>query len=42
MIASVLCEKYADLLDSDWKLTRSDVERDVAALFGGNFERFIA
>jgi hypothetical protein len=42
VIASVLCEKYADLLDSGWKLTRSDIERDVAALFGGNFERFIA
>ncbi|MBI1929311.1 glucuronate isomerase, partial [Candidatus Poribacteria bacterium] len=41
MIAHVLVEKYQDLLDSGWGLTKAEIQRDVAALFGGNFHQFV-
>ncbi|MCZ6677323.1 MAG: glucuronate isomerase [Candidatus Poribacteria bacterium] len=41
IIADVLADKYQDLLDSGWGLTEAEIERDVAALFGGNFHRFV-
>ena len=41
-IAKVLIDKYQDLADTDWPVTTDDIERDVANLFGGNFERFLA
>jgi hypothetical protein len=37
----VLEEKYSDLSDTGWHVTRSEVERDVRALLGGAFESFI-
>jgi hypothetical protein len=42
IIAKVLTEKYQDLVATGWPLTRKDVDRDVAALFGGEFQRFCA
>ena len=41
IIADVLTDKYSDLLDSGWRLEREEIERDVAGLLGGNFDRFI-
>lgn len=41
ILAEVLEEKYADLSDTGWHVTRSEVERDVHALLGGAFESFI-
>jgi len=40
VIAEVLTEKYADLVDSGWALKKTDIERDVTALFGVSFPRF--
>lgn len=42
ILAKVLSEKYSDLADTGWIVSRSEVERDVHALLGGEFERFIA
>jgi hypothetical protein len=41
IIADVLVDKYSDLLDTGWVLTRGEIERDVRNLFSANFERFI-
>jgi len=41
-IADVLASKYEDLARTGWAVTREEIERDVAGLFGGNFERFCA
>jgi len=41
IIAKVLVDKYHDLADTGWTVTAHDVERDVANLFGSNFERFL-
>ncbi len=41
IIADVLVEKYQSLLDVQWTLTKSEIERDVNNLFGGNFEQFL-
>ncbi len=40
-IAEVLVEKYQTLLDVGWDLSKSEIERDVNNLFGGNFDRFL-
>ncbi len=41
-IARVLVDKYRDLAATGWALSSEDIDRDVANLFGGNFERFLA
>ena len=41
IIASVLCEKYQDLMDTGWALTGEEIRRDVNKLFGGTFEEFL-
>ena len=41
VVAKVLDEKYCDLADTGWHITRADIERDVQALFGGSFEAFL-
>ena len=41
IIAGVLVEKYTLALESGWVATSDEVERDVANLFGGNFNRFV-
>lgn len=40
IIAEVLADKYEDLLRTGWKITESDVRRDVADLLADNFNRF--
>lgn len=40
IIASALADKYADLAQTGWEISRQEIERDVTNLFGGNFERF--
>lgn len=41
IIADVLVEKYQSLIEVGWTLKKSEIERDVDNLFGGNFERFL-
>jgi hypothetical protein len=40
IIAGILTEKYADLAQTGWVTTEAEIRRDVAALFGGAFDRF--
>ena len=41
LIGEVLEEKYTDLLATGWTLTPDEVRRDIGALFGDNFHRFL-
>ena len=41
VIADVLTQKYAALMDAGWTLTKTDIRRDVTALFSGNFKAFV-
>ncbi len=40
LIARVLVDKYADLIQTGWEPREGEIERDVKNLFGGAFERF--
>jgi hypothetical protein len=40
LIAQVLVDKYSDLAQTGWQVSRPEIERDVKDLFGGAFERF--
>lgn len=42
IIGRVLTEKYSDLLETGWQLSRPEIERDVRDIFGGSFEQFCA
>lgn len=41
IIADVLTDKYVDLAATGWLPTEQEIRRDVAALFGENFWRFV-
>jgi hypothetical protein len=41
IIADVLYEKYAGIMEAGWPLTREDIERDAKDLFADNFRRFV-
>ena len=41
MLARVLTDKYADLLESGWAISAEQIEREVADLLGGSAMRFI-
>jgi hypothetical protein len=41
IIAEVLIDKYRDLADAGWELKRTDIQRDVTAMFSGNFRSFV-
>jgi len=41
LIGDVLTRKYADLMDAGWTLTKADIQRDVTAMFSGNFKAFV-
>jgi hypothetical protein len=41
LIADVLTEKYADILDTGWQVGEDEIRRDVENMFGGNAKRFI-
>ncbi len=40
VISKVLVEKYSDLQETGWTVSRADIDRDVTTLFGGAFEAF--
>lgn len=42
LIADVLADKFEDIAETGWAVTGEEIERDVARLFGGNFEDFLA
>lgn len=42
IIGKVLVDKYSDLAETGWKISREEIERDVRDLFGGAFEKFCA
>ena len=42
VVAPILAEQYKKLIEAGWVVSRADVERDVALLFGGAFEAFMA
>jgi hypothetical protein len=39
-LAKVLADKYRDLAQTGWEIKREEIQRDVANLLGGAFERF--
>lgn len=41
IIGDVLLDKYAVVLATGWRLEESEIQRDVAKLFGGNFWNFL-
>ncbi len=40
IIARALVDKYSDLAQTGWQVSRAEIERDVKDLFGGAFEQF--
>jgi hypothetical protein len=42
ILARVLADKYADLIQSGWEAGMQEMQRDVQDLLGGSFERFCA
>ncbi len=42
IVAKVLVEKYSDLAQTGWQVSREEIQRDVKQLFGGEFKRFCA
>ena len=38
----MLSEQYAKIVAAGWEVSADDVRRDVALLFGGAFEAFLA
>ncbi len=42
VISRVLVEKYCELADTGWRVTESEVRRDVNDVLGGSFEKFCA
>jgi hypothetical protein len=40
VIAEALAEKFAGLAQAGWHASKAEIERDVAELFGGGFEKF--
>jgi hypothetical protein len=40
LIAKVLVDKYSDLAQTGWQVSRAEIQRDVQDLFGGAFDRF--
>jgi hypothetical protein len=41
IIGKVLADKYADLAATGWQVSESEIRRDIANLYGGNFESFL-
>ena len=42
VIGRVLADKYRDLVDAGWRLTRAEIERDVRLMLRDNFLEFVA
>jgi hypothetical protein len=41
IIGNVLAEKYEDLADAGWPLTKAEIQRDAKQFFSGNFAEFL-
>ena len=41
ILGRVLADKYTDLLEAGWHVTRAEISRDVAMLLGGSFEAWL-
>ena len=41
MLTDLLASKYADLVDRGWRVSRTDIRRDVHRLLGGAYEEFL-
>ena len=41
IIGDVLIEQYKNLLKTDWKITKSEIKRDIWRYFGGAYEEFL-
>lgn len=41
IIARILVDKYTDVAQTGWQVQKSEIRRDVASLFGGNFWNFV-
>jgi hypothetical protein len=41
LIGNVLADKYEDLIDAGWPLTRAEIDRDVRGFLSGNFTNFL-
>jgi hypothetical protein len=41
LLARLLAEKYAGLVERGWRVSRGDVRRDVLRLLGGAYEEFM-
>jgi len=41
IIGNALAEQYTKLAQTGWVLTRDEIKRDVARLFGGSYEEFM-
>jgi hypothetical protein len=42
VVAEVLAEKYADLMQTGWQVKQGEIRRDVVRLFGGAMQEFVA
>jgi hypothetical protein len=42
VIGGALAEKYEDLHDSGWRVTRQEIDRDVRLMLKDNFREFLA
>jgi hypothetical protein len=41
IVSKILIEKYSDIIDTGWNISKDEIKRDVAELFGESFWRFI-
>jgi hypothetical protein len=41
IVGKLLIEKYSDLMDTGWKISKAEIRRDILELFGGAFWSFI-
>jgi len=41
IIADVLIEQYTNLLNTGWKFTKSEIDRDIRRYFGEAYEEFL-
>lgn len=41
LIADILSEKYADIIDTGWQVSEEEIRRDVENFFGGNAKKFL-
>jgi hypothetical protein len=41
IIGPILAEKYRDIVDAGWRLTRAEIDRDVRLLLKDNFQEFL-